>query len=197
MIVKYGTTPDELTFSIDKLFKNIPISLGSTLKTTQPYDYNQDILHTQYDENVIQFNCDELIKNISFLYEQFLFEINNEISLLYLSSSLTFDDFIVSKSLSYNKYISSDILKISVDWGIKDYLFIAIDLVKKHFPTFQDISISLEKDQEIDEEWIVLDVTIEGEIEEVLDKYDKYTENFVYEIPWPERERIRFSYNII
>ena len=54
-----------------------------------------------------------------------------------------------------------------------------------------------EKDKEIDEEWITLDVTIEGEIEEILDKYDKYTDNFVYEIPWPERDRIRFIYNIV
>ena len=34
MIEKYVTTPDELTFSVDKLFKNIPISLGSALDTT-------------------------------------------------------------------------------------------------------------------------------------------------------------------
>ena len=59
------------------------------------------------------------------------------------------------------------------------------------------INFSLENDPEIDEEWITLNVTVEGEIEEILDKYDKYTDNFVYEIPWPERDRIRFSYNII
>ena len=94
-------------------------------------------------------------------------------------------------------YIPDEIIEQSVKWGIKEYLIIAIDLVKKHFPTYYDLNFSLQRDYEIDDEWVTIDVSIDGDIEEVLDSYDKYTENFVYEVPLLERDKIRLSYNII
>lgn len=66
--------------------------------------------------------------------------------------------------------------------------------MKKYFPTYYDINFSLQKDYEIDDELVTIDVSIDGDIKEVLDSYDKYTENFVYEIPLPERDKIRLSY---
>lgn len=90
-------------------------------------------------------------------------------------------------------YIPNEIIEQSDKWGIKEYLITAISLVNKHFPSFHDITFSLQRDYEIDDEWITIDVSIDGDIEEELDSYDKYTENFVYEIPWPERDKIRLS----
>ena len=201
MTVNYVTTQRELAFSTDELFKNIPISLSSTLNTTQTYDYDKDCFFIQCAENSKDFYIDEKIESISSFYKELrekISYVNEEILYSWFSStSKPINDLFISKSLLNKYYVPSEIQKVCIDLGIEKYLIKAIDLIKKHFPTFLDINISLEKDREIDEEWIALDVTIEGEIEEVLDKYDKYTENLVYEIPWPERDRIRFIYNIV
>ena len=95
-----------------------------------------------------------------------------------------------------NFYIPDETIEQSDKWGIKEYLIIAISLVKKYFPTYYDLNFSLQRDYEIDDEWVTIDVSIDGDIEELLDSYDKYIENLVYEIPWPERDKIRLSYNI-
>ncbi|MBI5560182.1 MAG: hypothetical protein HY883_02795 [Deltaproteobacteria bacterium] len=81
--------------------------------------------------------------------------------------------------------------------GLKEYLSSAIKLIKKCFPSIQEFHTEVEKDPETEEEWLTLAVTIRGEVDEVLKDYNDYISLFVSEVPWPERDKIRFSYNIV
>lgn len=61
----------------------------------------------------------------------------------------------------------------------------------------QELHLQPEHDPETSEEWLVLDVTIQGDEEKVLDAYGRYIDRWVSAVPWPERNKIRLSYNII
>ena len=80
---------------------------------------------------------------------------------------------------------------------ITSYLSTAVNLVESSFPSTTGMKINLEKDPETGEEWLVLNVTIQGEVDEVLNNYDNYTIHWVSSVPWPECHKIRLSYNII
>jgi hypothetical protein len=94
---------------------------------------------------------------------------------------------------------SSPIIQITKKYfeELLRYLPVAIDLIGRCFSSIQDLHLQLEQDPEVGEEWLVLDVTIQGEVEEVLNEYDNYTDHWVSSVPWPERDKIRLSYNVI
>ena len=54
-----------------------------------------------------------------------------------------------------------------------------------------------EKDSDTGEEWLELKLGIKGELDEVLDEYDKYTDLLVSSIPSSARYHMRLSYNIV
>ena len=92
--------------------------------------------------------------------------------------------------------VSPDVLRFCHQNDILRYFLIAIDLVKKSFPTLRDLQFQLEKDPETEDEWLSLEVTIQGEVDDILIYYDNYTRQKVSLIPWPKRDKIRLSYNI-
>ena len=94
-------------------------------------------------------------------------------------------------------WLSEDLLRFCSQQGILPYLPIAIDLVRTCFPSLQELHSQREQDPETGEEWLVLDVVIQGDEEQVLDAYDRYTDHWVSAVPWPERNKIRLSYNIL
>lgn len=75
-------------------------------------------------------------------------------------------------------------------------LQVSVRLIRTCFPSVREVRLQPERDPDTGEEWLVLDFGIVGEIEEILDRYDKYTDLWVKSVPWPEREKIRLSYNI-
>lgn len=86
---------------------------------------------------------------------------------------------------------------VDVPNDVKQHLVKAISLVNKYFIEALTMDVHWEQDPETDEEWIVLEVTIEDKIDQVLEKYDQYSDEWVSSVPWPEREKIRLSYNIL
>jgi len=101
---------------------------------------------------------------------------------------------IPSKFLSQ---ITPEIIEFCSQERITSYLPSAVNSVEKNFPTTTELKIEVEQDPETEEEWIVLNVTIRGEVDEVLDNYDKYVNYWVSTVPWPERQKIRLLYNVI
>ena len=93
--------------------------------------------------------------------------------------------------------VSQEILHFCFRQGILKYLPTAIDLLGKCFPSIEDVHLEEEQDPETGEEWLTLNFTVRAQINEVLDKYDKYTYEWISLVPWPERHKIRLSYNII
>ena len=70
-------------------------------------------------------------------------------------------------------------------------------MVNKHFTDVQTIDVGWEQDPEAEEAWIAVEVTTKDEVDEVLEKYDDYTNEWVSLVPWHKREKIRLSYDII
>jgi hypothetical protein len=77
------------------------------------------------------------------------------------------------------------------------HLRAAIGLLKASFPSVERLNLQLERDPETADEWILINFDVSGEVEEVLSKYDHYTDLLVKSVPWPERDRIRIAYNIM
>jgi len=96
-----------------------------------------------------------------------------------------------------NSPILPNVLQFCHREGVFQYLLIAIELAQKHFPSIYGKQIELEQDPDTGEEWIILDVTIDGEVAKLLKNYDRYTDDWISSVPWPERTKVRFSYNII
>jgi len=94
--------------------------------------------------------------------------------------------------------IPSEVLYFCFQQQILRHLPIAIEVIEKSFlTTINEIEMKPEIDPETAEEWLDFKIRIKGEVEEVLDRYDKYTESFVSILPCSARYKMRLSYNII
>ena len=92
-------------------------------------------------------------------------------------------------------HLSADILQFCSQHGILQYVPVAVDLIEEYLSPIQGLHIQLEQDPETGEEWLVIDVTIQGDVKEILDEYDKYTDHWVSSVPWPQSDKFRLSYN--
>ncbi|MDI6725897.1 MAG: hypothetical protein QMD32_02950 [Smithellaceae bacterium] len=81
--------------------------------------------------------------------------------------------------------------------GISPYIKVASDLVNKCFSNIKGVAGEVLQDPDVEDQFLVIHVEVKGEIEAVLDMYDKYTEEWVTKVPWPERSKISLSYIII
>ena len=90
-----------------------------------------------------------------------------------------------------------DISDFCLKNNLLNYLRIAVDLIKDSFSKHKNISFSLEGDPETDEEWISLNIDVEGDIESIFEEYQNYNKNVIKNIPWPERDLIRLNYHLI
>lgn len=105
--------------------------------------------------------------------------------------------FILPSSFPYETPLSREILDFCVEYNLCGYIDFSIDLIKRCFPSVKEVRLQLEQDPEEGDEWVVIDFEITAEVEEVLERYDYYTELWVDAVPWPERDMIRLSYNLI
>ena len=78
-----------------------------------------------------------------------------------------------------------------------NYLGSAEDLIKKHFPTVHEINFSTEYDPETPDRWVSADIKVSGEINQIIEWEDSFVKEWVNSVPYPEREKIRLSCDII
>lgn len=81
--------------------------------------------------------------------------------------------------------------------GILNYVPVATDIIEKSFQQIDKIGMAVEEDPETGERWLLIAITVYGEVGEILEQYDRYTEQWVDAVPWPGRDKIRLSFNII
>lgn len=93
--------------------------------------------------------------------------------------------------------LSQSLYNFCLRYNIQNYLQVAINLAKECFPSLNEVQLYLEQDPDTREQWLVIDATVGGEVDEILSKYDKYTDLWVSSVPWPERSKIVLSYNIL
>ncbi len=92
--------------------------------------------------------------------------------------------------------LNQNIADLSIKKGLRQYLQTAFDIIYQSFPLIRKLRLLQEQDPETDEEWLLIDITVDGEIEEILDSYDDYVKKWVSSVPSSVRENIRLSYNI-
>jgi hypothetical protein len=92
--------------------------------------------------------------------------------------------------------LNQDIANLSIQKGLSQFLHKAFDIIYQSFPLIRKLRLLQEQDPETDEEWLLIDITVDGEIEEILDSYDDYVKKWVSSVPSAVRENIRLSYNI-
>jgi hypothetical protein len=97
----------------------------------------------------------------------------------------------------YQTEISPDLVHFCRQHDILTRLPVALALVEQCFSSIQGLELVSEEDPETGEVWLVIDVTVHNEINEVLAQYDTYTDQWVAAVPWPDRSKIRLAYNIV
>jgi hypothetical protein len=93
--------------------------------------------------------------------------------------------------------LSQSLYNFCLRYNIQNYLQLAINLAKRCFPSLHELQLYLEHDPDTGEQWLVIDATVEGEVDEILSKYDKYTDLWISSVPWPDRSKIVLVYDII
>ncbi len=71
-----------------------------------------------------------------------------------------------------------------------------VKLVRECFSSVVVLAVEKECDLESEDEWLLVTVELHEQIEAVLRQYDIYTRRFVNCVPWPQRNKIRFSYDL-
>ncbi len=77
---------------------------------------------------------------------------------------------------------------------ILKYVNVASDLINQCFSNVRGVDSEILQDPDTEDQMLVIHVEVKGEIDAVLDMYDKYTAEWVLRVPWPERAKISFSY---
>lgn len=93
--------------------------------------------------------------------------------------------------------VSLEVRRFCAKHGIEQYLSSTIELVKSCFEDIRELYLEIEEDPETGEEWLSINVTVAGTIEEVLASYEQYTSRLLSRVPWPQRSKFRLSYNIV
>lgn len=70
-------------------------------------------------------------------------------------------------------------------------------LIKSHFPTLNSINFTVEHDPELGEKWISADIEVSGEIAQVIKWEDAFVKDWVSQVPYSERNKIRLSCDIV
>jgi len=80
--------------------------------------------------------------------------------------------------------------------GISKYLKAAIEIIRNAFASIKELDFIIEKDPDTDDEWLLIDIKVDGTIEEILAYYDVYIEQWVTTAPAIARDKIKLSYGI-
>ena len=81
--------------------------------------------------------------------------------------------------------------------GILHYVGDALRIIRQSFEQIESLGLEVEEDPESTEKWVLVSIMVRGTVQEILEEYDHYTENLISNIPFPERDKIRHSFNII
>ena len=90
-----------------------------------------------------------------------------------------------------------DALEYRLQQRLREDLLTAIELMRQCFVKVHAYRLRLEQAPETGEEWLVLDVTLQEDVDAVLAHCDVYTDRWIAQTPWPERDKIQLVYNVM
>ena len=73
----------------------------------------------------------------------------------------------------------------------------AVDLAETHFHPVNHLSVGVETDPDVEEDFLVIDVSVAMDADEVLRRKQAYTRAWLNAAPADQRERIRLLYHIL
>jgi len=80
--------------------------------------------------------------------------------------------------------------------GISEYLETTLKVIKESFPPVRGLHLLKEQDPEAEEQWLLIDITVDGSIDDILEGYDHYVDQWVKSVPESVRKNIRLSYSV-
>jgi len=89
-----------------------------------------------------------------------------------------------------------DVVQFCMREDLANYLQLAGRLISECFPHHRGLEIRLEVDPETGEESVVMDLSVAGDIDKVLQQSDCYTSRWVESVPWPQSGKIHLLYNV-
>lgn len=92
--------------------------------------------------------------------------------------------------------LSEEVLEFCSQHRLFAYLQLAVKLAHQSFPSAASVLVEKECDPESGDEWLLLTAQLHGQVEAVLRQYDTYTRRFIDSVPWPQRNKIRFNYDL-
>ena len=92
---------------------------------------------------------------------------------------------------------TNEVILFCAEHTLIKYLGLAEKLIKENFPTVRKISFSVEDDPETFDKWVVADIEVYGEIDQVIAWEDEFVKEWVATVSYPERNMIRVSCDII
>jgi hypothetical protein len=94
-----------------------------------------------------------------------------------------------------DRAIPGDVLEFASQRQLLPHLERALRLAESTFLTIRQLSMGVEADPDSDEQYIVIDVTMDLEADEVLRRDDAYTRAWVASTPPDVRSHIRLLYH--
>lgn len=93
--------------------------------------------------------------------------------------------------------LSEEVLQFCSHHRLFGYLQLAIKLVDECFASVVSVAVEKEYDPESEDEWLLVTAQLHEQVEAALRQYDTFTRRFVSSVPWPQRNKIRFNYDLI
>ena len=90
--------------------------------------------------------------------------------------------------------IPPEVQQFCVENDLSGALDLAQKFVKRCFSGIQVIKLRLVVDPEDDEKWVEINIIV-PDTDNFLTEYNNYTRLLVAEIPWPERNMLRFNFS--
>ena len=93
--------------------------------------------------------------------------------------------------------LSDEVREYCSEHKLLHHLQVALRLVQETFANPRSIYCAVQGDPEFEADWVVITVQLFGQVNDVLEMYEAYTRMLVETIPWPARDSIRLSYDIL
>lgn len=93
--------------------------------------------------------------------------------------------------------LSEETLHFCESYDLWEPVLTTIEIIEKCFSTMRCLNLETETDSETGEKWLLFDIDVEGEVDEILDDYDTYTEHFINQVSLKDQYKICLSYNVV
>lgn len=93
--------------------------------------------------------------------------------------------------------VTPDALVYCLRHGLQHDLLVAITLIRQCFASVQACRLRLEQEPETAAEWLVIEITLQADVDAVLASCDAYTDRWIAQVPWPERDKLQLVYNVL